>query len=657
MSRDGPLRKGPISGLMKKNGEWNCDWDAPQKFSKHQTSPLDQCVPLSCPSCSSLQLDEGLAGSLKAWDEAGASLETGTGSSVPQKDGVDKEKGGSSQDNALEILDEGEKTKEDISVLESPPESQIQMLNSYLWPSPGKAVVLDLQAMPSRVRDSWPQSRCGPAGWHFPVGTGLADMVHCPSWQSSALSYYPSMTDDAPFQVVWRVWEDLTETCPFDPDHGSSFEFTVMSYNILAQDLLEANRELYVHCPEEVLEWNLRVQNILQEIQMWDPDILCLQEVQEDHYTEQLWPVLSDIGYTCIYKCRTGMKTDGCLVCYRGDRFSQLSVSLLELRRVDCELLNRDNVAIVLLLRPSVPRRGGEEAAAPICVANTHLLFNPRRGDVKLAQLALVLAEVDRTVARCRAGGEECEVILCGDLNSVPNMSLYQFITTGQLLYHGLPAWMISGLEDLSYQTHPRRLFAPLWPGSLGLSHTCQFSRDIVPQLQTSERLRYSHDFLRQLRYCQAACERPCDLELIVGVTDNAPDLETKPQSSSFTKTISHGLNLQSAYSHHVVGSDQSGVTTLHSEVGATVDYIFYSAGGRGARGHAGGLTLIGRLALLSERNLWSVGGLPNAVFPSDHLSLLAKFRLDASRPRSWVHPLGRAQDVTNGHKRRTSAV
>lgn len=33
----------------------------------------------------------------------------------------------------------------------------------------------------------------------------------------------------------------------------------------------------------------------------------------------------------------------------------------------------------------------------------------------------------------------------------------------------------------------------------------------------------YSHDFMRQLRFCPAACVRPLDLETIPGVTDDTP--------------------------------------------------------------------------------------------------------------------------------------
>jgi mRNA deadenylase 3'-5' endonuclease subunit Ccr4 len=31
-----------------------------------------------------------------------------------------------------------------------------------------------------------------------------------------------------------------------------------------------------------------------------------------------------------------------------------------------------------------------------IVVANTHLLFNPRRGDIKLAQFMVLMAEIDK---------------------------------------------------------------------------------------------------------------------------------------------------------------------------------------------------------------------------------------------------------------------
>ncbi|XP_041810095.1 protein angel homolog 1 isoform X1 [Chelmon rostratus] len=486
-------------------------------------------------------------------------------------------------------------------------------------------------------------------GWHFPAGPGLAEEVRCPLWQFPTVSYYPPTEPTVPFEVVWRVWEAMDESASAAepalmllPFTKSSMEFTVMSYNILAQDLLEANQELYTHCPLEVLDWSYRCSLLLEEIMKWTPDILCLQEVQENHYHEHLYPVLSQMGYTCVYKRRTGTKTDGCATCYRSSCFSKLSVTLLEFFRPETELLDRHNVGIVLLLQPVVTR--GSEVKAkgpPLCVANTHLLFNPRRGDVKLAQLAIMLAEIDSVVKSCKAKGEHCNLILCGDFNSVPKMPLYQLITTGELFFEGLPAWMISGQEDLSHKVYCHRLFAPLWPSCLGITDTCQYTtvKEIFKsQSQKPGKCQYSHDFLLQLRFCPAACVHPLDLELIPGVTDNTPDPSrgNQPYDKRFRQTIRHQLDLESVYKHILPGSGSPEVTTLHSEVGATVDYMFYTprriltANQKAGADFMGeGLKLIGSLSLLSEDVLWSMNGLPNHIFPSDHLSLLARFQLD----------------------------
>lgn len=145
-----------------------------------------------------------------------------------------------------------------------------------------------------------------------------------------------------------------------------------------------------------------------------------------------------------MYKRRTGTKTDGCATCYRSSYFSEVSLTQLEFFKPETELLDRHNVGIVLLLQPLVTQGSKVKAKGPLlCVANTHMLFNPRRGDVKLAQLAIMLSEIDCMAKSCKVRAEHCNVILCGDFNSVPHMPLYQLITTGELYYQGLPAWMV----------------------------------------------------------------------------------------------------------------------------------------------------------------------------------------------------------------------
>lgn len=77
-------------------------------------------------------------------------------------------------------------------------------------------------------------------------------------------------------EMLWRDWEDLSVQ-PYVLEQVSKniplFEFRVMSYNILAQDLVEQGLDLYLHCHPDILNWNYRLPNLLQEIQHWDPDV------------------------------------------------------------------------------------------------------------------------------------------------------------------------------------------------------------------------------------------------------------------------------------------------------------------------------------------------------------------------------------------------
>ncbi|EPY74390.1 hypothetical protein CB1_002060010 [Camelus ferus] len=105
-------------------------------------------------------------------------------------------------------------------------------------------------------------------------------------------------------------------------------------------------------------------------------------------------------GYHCEYKMRTGRKPDGCAICFKHSKFSLLSVNPVEFYRPDVPLLDRDNVGLVLLLQPKIPK------------------------------ISSVAHQKD---------GSFCPIVMCGDFNSVPGSPLYSFIKEGKLNYEGLP--------------------------------------------------------------------------------------------------------------------------------------------------------------------------------------------------------------------------
>ncbi|KAF3703170.1 Protein angel -like protein 2 [Channa argus] len=405
-----------------------------------------------------------------------------------------------------------------------------------------------------------------------------------------------------PLQRHWEM-SSACGTYPPPPGCSTAFDFSVMSYNILSQELLQDNTYLYEHCNPSVLSWDYRLPCLLAEIQQHNADILCLQEVQEDHYENQIKPALQALGYQCEYKKRTGSKPDGCAIIFKSSRLCLLSSNPVEFFRSGDAVLDRDNVGLVVLLQPN-NAAGQSDPSAFICVANTHLLYNPRRGDVKLAQLAILLAEISR-LSRLPDGSTN-PVVLCGDFNSTPWSPLYNFLTTGCLEYGGLQLGMVSGQEYPP--RHQRLLTSPIWSQSLGISHKCQYENKIPVDLSPSS---------------PAAVEGA-----IANLT--VEDLANKAAAAVLNRArLEHSLKLQSSYLHCLMPDGRPEITTCHSRTAMTVDYILFTPelvtplSLPGARG----LQLLGRLSLVGQSELEEVNGLPNRHHSSDHLPLLALFR------------------------------
>ncbi|KAL3144097.1 hypothetical protein ABBQ32_003887 [Trebouxia sp. C0010 RCD-2024] len=153
------------------------------------------------------------------------------------------------------------------------------------------------------------------------------------------------------------------------------------------------------------------------EVQQLMPDVLSLQEVDRpDDFVYNL----SKLGYQYDYVGRTGDKTDGCACFWNAAK----------LRCRDSKMINfadiglRDNVAQILMLEDA------DSEGQRIVIANTHILFNPKRGDIKVAQIRIILEAVHDM--RQRYGGT-VPCMFMGDLNLTPDSALYSFIATGQL--------------------------------------------------------------------------------------------------------------------------------------------------------------------------------------------------------------------------------
>lgn len=235
--------------------------------------------------------------------------------------------------------------------------------------------------------------------------------------------------------------------------------FKVLSYNILADYLASDHQStLYFHIPNHILAWEWRKRRLFIEFGLWSPDIMCLQEV--DQFCD-LEGELAIRGYAGIWKMRTGNAVDGCAIFWRTNRFQLRQEEHIEFSKLGL----RDNVAQICVLESKM--RFPENAALlssynptsganQVIVCNTHVLYNPKRGEIKLGQVRILL---DRAFAISRAWND-APVIVCGDFNSIPMSPLYKFIAMQKLNFSGLARDQISGQYFATLHSSPNSRYS-----------------------------------------------------------------------------------------------------------------------------------------------------------------------------------------------------
>ncbi|KAG0459768.1 hypothetical protein HPP92_022896 [Vanilla planifolia] len=176
--------------------------------------------------------------------------------------------------------------------------------------------------------------------------------------------------------------------------------------------------------------------SLLHHGQWWDAEVDRFYDLEGE---------LAVRGYTGIWKMRTGNAVDGCAIFWRTTRFQLLHEEHIEYSKLGL----RDNVAQICVLEskmqcqaPSLPASSdGSSEASQVVVCNIHVLYNPKRGEIKLGQVRVLL---DRAYAVSRAWND-APVVVCGDFNSTPTSPLYKFIAEQKVNLLGLTRAQISG--------------------------------------------------------------------------------------------------------------------------------------------------------------------------------------------------------------------
>ncbi|KAA8541180.1 hypothetical protein F0562_025213 [Nyssa sinensis] len=186
----------------------------------------------------------------------------------------------------------------------------------------------------------------------------------------------------------------------------SQERFTVVSYNILADRNASKHRDLYPNVPSTYMKWHRRKTVICEELVGWNPDIICLQEV--DKYFD-LSNIMEKAGYKGSYKRRTGDHDDGCAMFWKADRFRLLEGESIEFKRYGL----RDNVAQLSVFESGT----------------FTVLYNPSRGDVKLGQIRSFSSRAHMLSEKWG----NVPVVLTGDYNMTPQSAIYEFLSSSEL--------------------------------------------------------------------------------------------------------------------------------------------------------------------------------------------------------------------------------
>lgn len=361
-------------------------------------------------------------------------------------------------------------------------------------------------------------------------------------------------------------------------------QFSLTTYNILAQSLLLNHLYLYQNNSHSDLNWSERCERLKKELLELNSDIFCLQEVQMANFQTTILPALKENGYEAVFKQKTGNGLDGCSILFKKNKFQLQDRVDIEFNRRDIShLLDKNQVALIVKLRPI----GTDKITdTNLIVANTHLIFNPRRGDIKLAQLRLLLAELQRFAQKEKFSPDAkinpfdsnyFPIILCGDMNSEPNSPLINFIQNGKINLHGLKSGDISGQKE-GFDSGKIILKKDLNMKNIDINSCFKNNKsNDIDDVDDGD-----HD-------------------------ECINDMEIKQV-----------FDFKSAYQKVDDFDRQLFSTSTYNDCGL-VDHIFYTYNHRKLR-------LYAFKQLLNRRNLNTIGNIPNSILGSDHIALSAKF-------------------------------
>jgi hypothetical protein len=208
------------------------------------------------------------------------------------------------------------------------------------------------------------------------------------------------------------LYDGIQETPSYSRDEAYEFArqvvtdhngFSVLSFNLLANTYVENSRTptLYRHCDVDCLPWSFREREILKHLAVVCPDIICLQECEEQVFeaTGRIGGALRRAGYAGEWDYNEGK--DG----------KQIPGRATFYRKKVFELAWRERSYRSLVIGLRI-KNGAEKGSVVACV-NSHLEGAMGRWKDRHSQMRSAL----KKVAQKQSQGEVRFVFVCGDFN------------------------------------------------------------------------------------------------------------------------------------------------------------------------------------------------------------------------------------------------
>lgn len=228
------------------------------------------------------------------------------------------------------------------------------------------------------------------------------------------------------------------------PGQGASGDgrtIKIMTYNILAQALIR--RKLFP-TSGSALKWANRSQRLGSEIQHYNADIVCLQELDFDQYNSHWRTEFQKMGYSSRYH-RSGVKRHGVAILYKRALFHFEHNYFIDYDSTETPCIpastNTQNIGLLAYLKfnedvktanPGLTKDG-------LIVGTTHLFWHPFGTFERTRQTYLVLHHMKEFTRMMRVlyPNDSFYQFFAGDFNAQPYDSPYLSMTAKPVTYGG----------------------------------------------------------------------------------------------------------------------------------------------------------------------------------------------------------------------------